>query len=144
MSHLKGATVRKFHHPTLVLLTLVFAASTAVAGEPDWWPKTKPGLWRMTMDMHGRSMSVDKCLTEDAIRHNQSAPPSGASGCSDGKYSRENDRVFVARYSCREGDVTVRVTRPNADSARIETTMHKPGKTQTMVMNMNHVGACKG
>ncbi len=124
-----------------------FALAAQATGAEDW-PGMRPGLWQTSMEFApGQAASSSRCLSADEarnVRFGEMSSVSAAQGCQPARFEKESASVFLARYSCKDGDYLVRVSRPDAEHAKIETTAPGKGKSRTMVMNMKYVGPCKG
>lgn len=125
-------------------LALVVAATPAKAAYPEWWSSPKPGLWQMDMNMAGRQFSNKQCVTDSMLSEwrNKDAQSAGQ-GCAAGNYQREGSNVYVARYACTGGDITVRATQVDSNNIRIETSGSHKGKAQTMVTQWHYLGICQ-
>lgn len=136
-----------------LLIGAALAASAGIATSAEDYPPRKPGLWQMSVQASGNTMTMQHCIdaaTDQAMR--DMGKGEGKNACASQSIKREGDNKMVVDSVCKTGGSTATthavVTGDFSTGYRMDmqTTFSPPmaGRaTDTSVIEAKWLGACK-
>lgn len=129
-----------------LIIFIVMSVFGVAAAAPADWPEIRPGLWQMSMQMSGRTITNSSCLTEEMIRgmRNGQIGNGNPAKCDPPAFSRGVGGAYVTKLHCPDGDYEVRHIKVSDEKHHLETIQRRPGKPEmSMAQEMRYLGTCR-